>query len=277
MRGYGTYNQPPGSWSDDSSLSFCLCESLSNGYNLNDLGKRFVDWYCKGYWSAHGKVFDIGATTMKAINNIKSGVNPIEAGMDDECSNGNGSLMRILPLAFYLEDKEIDTQFKCSHEVSCLTYGHLRSQMACGIYIQIAVNLIKEMDPQKAYEKMKDVVLMKYGELPYIDELKHFNRIIKNDISNIPIEYIKSSGYVIDSLEAGLWCLLNNNTYKKTVLSAVNLGEDTDTISAIAGGLAGIYYQYHGIPRSWIDALARKEDILELGNKYYQSLLYSTL
>jgi len=272
MRGFGTHNQPPGTWSDDSSLAFCLCESLCTGYDLNDIGKRFVDWYDTGYWSAHGNVFDIGIGTRKAIQNLKGGMEPIKAGPRDEYSNGNGSLMRILPLAFYVEKEDITTQFNRAHEVSCLTHGHIRSQMACGIYTQIAVNLIGGMDKERSYERMIDVVSEFYSSEPYIKEIQHFKNILEKDFSEFSSDEISASGYVIKTLEASLWCLLKNDSYEKTVLAAVNLGEDTDTVGAIAGGLAGIHYGYKGIPKRWIESIARKDEIYQLGKRLYQSL-----
>ncbi|MGB4437301.1 MAG: ADP-ribosylglycohydrolase family protein, partial [Acetomicrobium sp.] len=103
MMGYGTHNQPPGTWSDDSSLAFCLAESLCNGFDLQDIADKFVKWMYEGYWTPWGKAFDVGHTTQIAISRLKKGVDPLESGPTDERSNGNGSLMRILPLIFYVE------------------------------------------------------------------------------------------------------------------------------------------------------------------------------
>jgi len=272
MIGYGTHNQPPGTWSDDSSLTFCLAESLCNGFNLRDIAAKFVKWLYEGYWTPHGKVFDVGNTTRIAIARLKEGVNPLEAGLADEFSNGNGSLMRILPLAFYLEKSDIEQQFEITHQVSCLTHRHLRSQIACGIYIQVAINLLKGNTPTEAYESMKCTVSDYYSKWPYITELHHFNRIIESDISRLPEAAIKSSSYVVDTLEASLWCLLNSNSYADTVLTAVNLGGDTDTLGAVTGGLAGIYYGYDGLPQKWVTRLARAKDIMELGERLYSAI-----
>ena len=272
MIGYGAHNQPPGTWSDDSSLTLCLAESLCDGFDIQDIADRFLKWFYEGYWTPYGEVFDIGNTTYIAISRLKNGVNPLEAGPKDEFSNGNGSLMRILPLAFYLEKKDVKHQFEITHQVSCLTHGHIRSQMACGIYVQFAINLLKGMKKKEAYEKMKDIVLKYYTQEPYILELKNFNRLINSDISEFSENDIKSSGYVIDTLEASLWCFLNGNSYKDTVLTAVNLGGDTDTVGAVTGGLAGIYYGYESIPKNWINILARHEDIIELGERLYRAI-----
>ncbi|WP_022853912.1 ADP-ribosylglycohydrolase family protein [Thermodesulfatator atlanticus] len=272
MIGYRTHNQPPGTWSDDSSLAFCLAESLCNGLDLQDIANRFVKWLYEGYWTPYGEVFDVGSTTRTAISRLKNGVPPLEAGPKDEFSNGNGSLMRILPLSFYLEKRDREQQFEVTHQVSRLTHGHLRAQMACGIYIQIAINLLKGNTPKMAYERMKNTVSDYYSKQPYATEFQHFRRIIESDISELPKDAIKSSGYVIDTLEASLWCFLNNNSYTNTVLTAVNLGGDTDTLGAVTGGLAGIYYGCEGLPEKWISKIIRVEDIIRLGGKLYVAI-----
>lgn len=105
MRAYGTHHQYFGTWSDDSSLTFCLMESLKVGYNLKDISEKFCQFYEEGYWTAYSEVFDIGNTTIRSIEKMKTASNPTECGGNKEQDNGNGSLMRILPLAFYLRDK----------------------------------------------------------------------------------------------------------------------------------------------------------------------------
>ena len=134
MLGYGTWNQPPGTWSDDSSLMLCLAESLCSGYAVNDIAKLFRRWYRENYWTAHGNVFDIGNTTYQAIISLEKGIPPLLAGGTGENSNGNGSLMRILPMAYLHEILTFPDLIAKVHEVSCITHAHLRSQMACGIY-----------------------------------------------------------------------------------------------------------------------------------------------
>lgn len=272
MNGFGTHSQPPGTWSDDSSLTFCLADSLCSGFNLDDIADKFIKWLFNAYWTSRGVVFDVGGITDNAIQRLKQGINPLEAGPRDEYSNGNGSLMRISPMIFYLENKDVDTQFNLTHQVSCLTHGHIRSQMACGIYVQFGINLLKGNDPELAYQKMKETVLNYYSKEPYSHELKHFERILENDISQFAINSINSSGYVIDTLEASLWCLLNHKSYKETVLAAVNLGGDTDTTGAVAGGLAGIYYGYADIPQKWVNSIARIDDIKQLCERFYTAI-----
>ena len=270
MIGYGTYARPPGTWSDDSSMAFCLAESLCQGFDLQDIAHKFCCWRDEGYWTPYGEAFDVGCTTDQAISRLNESVNPVEAGGRDEFSNGNGSLMRILPLAYYVEKMSRPEQFELTHQVSCLTHGHPRSQIGCGIYIQFSVNLLRGQAPEEAYKGMAGEAIKYYSRLPYRCELPHFARILQADISELPEESINSSGYVVDTLEASLWCFLNSKSYEETILKAVNLGDDTDTTGAVAGGLAGLYYGLGSIPERWINSLAREDDILDLAQRFYK-------
>lgn len=273
MIGYGTHRQPPGTWSDDSSLAFCLAESLCHGFDLHDLSKRFCQWLDNGYWTPHGVVFDIGNATHQAIDRLRQGIAPTAAGGNSEFSNGNGSLMRILPLAYYLENEtDSDKKFAMIHDVSALTHGHPRSQMACGIYVQFAINLLHGDTPRSAYQNMREIIKAAYVKPPYSNELRHFSRMLDDNIASYAEESIESSGYVIDTLEASLWCLLKYGSYAETVLAAVNLGKDTDTTGAVAGGLAGIAYGFEQIPAAWVEQIARKDDIIELANRLYTKI-----
>jgi len=266
MIGYKNHNQPPGTWSDDSSLAFCLAESLCNGFNIQDIANKFCKWYYEGYWTPYGRAFDIGFTTMNAIQRLKAGIEPSKAGLKKEQSNGNGSLMRTLPLAFYVENMGKE-KFEIIHQVSALTHAHPKSLISCGIYVDMAINLLKGHNINEAYKQTIKTINEYYKKSPYANELNHFKRILEEDISKFPKEKIFSDGYVIHTLEASLWCCMNNNSYKETVLAAVNLGEDTDTTGAVAGGLAGIFYGFENIPKNWVEQIARKDNIIDLAER----------
>ncbi|KPU27975.1 crystallin [Caloranaerobacter sp. TR13] len=272
MIGYGTYNQPPGTWSDDTSLTLCLVESLCNGLNLEDIGERFVKWYYNSYWTPYNETFDVGNTTKEAICRISEGISPEKAGLDDEYSNGNGSLMRVLPLAFYLKNFKAEEKYNVIHKISSITHRHLRSILACSIYVEYAINLLKGYSKKEAYKNTKENIINFYSDTVFRKEFNSYSRILNRDIPKLKKEEIRSSGYVVDTLEAVFWCFLNKNGYKEVVLAAVNLGNDTDTIAAIAGGLAGIYYGIEDIPKDWIDAIARKDDIIKLAERFSNSL-----
>ena len=268
MMGYGTYNMPPGTFSDDSSMMFCLAESLCNGYNLNDIAEKFQMWMHEGYWTADGEVFDVGISTRKAINRLRVVKNPIEAGSTSESDNGNGSLMRILPLAIFTKDLSIDERCEIVKEVSSITHAHNRSVLACIYYIEFALNVLDSENLEEAYLNTNFwlKLFLEENEI-YKNEFQYFERILSGKLIDLKEDEIKSTGYVMDSLEASIWCLLHTSSYKDCVLKAVNLGHDTDTIACIAGGIAGIYYDAETIPTNWIEQLARVNDILHLAEQ----------
>jgi len=275
MIGYGTHDQAPGTWSDDSSLTFCLAESLCYGYNPADAAKKMVKWFYEAYWTAHGSVFDIGISTQESIARLREGVSFQASGNKQVNSNGNGSLMRILPLAFYFTVKEHDVaqRFKKCEEISSITHAHIRSAIACFIYVEFAMQLISGKTKTEAYQFVRTQSLSDLTKIGISQkELDHFYRIFTIDISQLPENEIESSGYVVHTLEASIWVLINNSNYPNTVLNAVNLGSDTDTTGAVAGGLAGLVYGKEDIPDTWTEKIARKEDIINLAQRLFLSL-----
>lgn len=273
MRGYGTYPVPKGSWSDDSSMALATLAALRKGINLQKIMDNFVAWEQKGEFTPTGKLFDEGVTCHMAIHNYMKSKDAGACGLDEENSNGNGSLMRILPICIYIkhlqDEKSMDDDMAVDiiHKVSALTHAHLRSKMACGIYYFCVRRLTdKQAALLQDLQEGIDEAFEYYGKMKdSSDELKHFNRIRNvNELKNVPEEEINSGGYVIDSIEASLWCLLNTNSYRECVLKAVNLGRDTDTTAAIAGGLAGLYYGYEEIPDEWKKDIIRRELIEEM-------------
>ena len=273
MRGFGTYHLPPGTWSDDSALTFCLAESLCSGFDIDHIGDIFVKWYYKDYWTATGNVFDIGVGTRQALYKIKNGTMAMQAGGKTEDSNGNGSLMRILPLIFYSKDKPISDRFELTKQVSSVTHGHIRSVMACFYYLEFAKQLFEGKDKFEIYKDQQKGMPQFFTEVGINQtEIAYFDRIFNQDISKLAEDDIQSGGYVIDTLEASLWCLLTTNDFPSAVLKAVNLGRDTDTTAAVTGGLAGLCYGFEAIPSKWVNAVARKGDIEELAERVAHSL-----
>ena len=279
MRAYGSHNQPSGTWSDDTSMTLCLLDSLPDGLDYKDIMGKYKSWLIDGEYTPHGEVFDVGITTRQAIMRFMSGLEPLHCGGVGERDNGNGSLMRILPLLFYIRSlygtdfQEVDEAMDIIHEVSALTHAHKRSQIACGIYLSVASMLIGSMDIctaielgiYKAFEFYK-------GKPEYKTELSHYHRLPDKNFREINEAEIRSSGYVVDTLEAAIWCLINSKSYKDCVLMAVNLGDDTDTVAAVAGGLAGLYYGSGDIPIEWTAKIVRKDYIEELSDKLHYSL-----
>ncbi|WP_160713291.1 ADP-ribosylglycohydrolase family protein [Chitinophaga solisilvae] len=268
--GYGCWNQPPGTFSDDSSLTFCTADSLIHGYNLHHMAINFVRWFQHGFWGAHNQVFDIGNTTRQALSRIVAGTSPLHAGGYEEFENGNGSLMRMMPIAFYLA-KEEDIQFRYHivKEVSGITHLHFRAVLACFIYVEFLRTLLTVKDLQEAYQvtraEVNDFILARQFNP---SEVKLFKRILTDNITNLEENDIQSSGYVIHTLESALWCLLNTGNYQDCVLKAVNLGGDTDTTAAVAGAAAGLHYGFDNIPADWVQAVVKSAEIMRLSEEF---------
>ena len=176
--------------------------------------------------------------------------------------------MRIMPMCLYVYEKQKqeaitdEEAIRLIHEVSALTHGHLRSKIACGQYFFITRSILGEEGT--LIECMQHGLAQGfcyYEQSPEsAEELKHYRRIRDlEELKGIPEDEIMSSGYVVSSLEAALWCLARTSSYEEATLMAVNLGHDTDTVAAIAGGLAGLYYGYEGIPVKWLEVVARRE------------------
>ena len=271
VRGYGTHNQPAGTWSDDTSMTLALLDSLVHGLNYFDIMQGFRGWFYKDKYTPHNEVFDVGNACRIAIMRFAGGTPPLLCGGSSEYDNGNGSLMRILPLVFYLHTHYGDDFMRnekaveIMHNVSALTHAHRRSQIACGIYLSIAQKLMSKMRLNFAVEFAISQAWDYYNaNTEYADELMHYVRLHAAKFKDLSENEIRSSGYVVDTLEAAIWCLLNSNSYESCVLKAVNLGEDTDTVAAVAGGLAGMYYGYESIPNQWKEKIAKADYIAAL-------------
>jgi ADP-ribosyl-[dinitrogen reductase] hydrolase len=260
MVGYGNNNQPPGTWSDDSSMTLVTLESLSKGYNPEEIMKGFCKWAHQGYMTPYGKTFSIGNTTSNACRSYKINKDIKTCGETLERSNGNGSLMRILPISIFFANDSEKTIIEKSFEISGLTHNHIRSKITCALYSLIVSNLLKEKNLYGALANANRII---EAYIPN-EEKTHFKRITDFEILQLNRSAIKSSGYVIDTLEASLWCLFNSSDYKEAILKAINLGGDTDTIAAVTGGVAGITFGLEHISSKWIKALAKLDKIEKL-------------
>lgn len=300
MIGYGTYPVPKGAWSDDTSMSLCALECIfQNIINLKRTMQNFYLWLYMGAFTPFDKPFDVGNTCREAIDNFVSGRRRFDkCGLNDEYSNGNGSLMRIHPFALakissiYLSTdyeflQKVVFHIKDVNEIraaSTLTHAHPRSRLGCILYYFILSGLFRNPCKESVMQGLKQAVCL-YNECHeyeirrrlstvYDDfvaeekEFKAYSRLF-NGIEKLPRESIKSDGYVVHTLEAAVWCLLTTDSYKECVLKAVNLGNDTDTTAAVAGGFAGALYGYNAIPQEWKDSLIKREYIEELCEKAF--------
>ncbi len=270
MEGLDQFNVPAGTWSDNTSLSFCLAESLCNGYDLNDIINKFTKWMYEDYWTPANETFDINYINYFAIVNLRNNGSPHVAGIDNKRGNRDGSLMRILPLVPYILNMEEEKKFRIIKEISSLTYRHPRSILACIALCEFAIQYINLQSVEEAYQTMQQTILQLLKKEMFIEEDIPFKRLVGlsyEEFKAIELKDIHSTEYVIDTLEASLWCIFNTTSYKDAVLKAVNLGDDANTVGAITGGLAGIIYGYDTIPSEWLEVLAKKDDIIELADK----------
>lgn len=265
MVGYGSYPVPPGAWSDDTSMTIAALDSLANGsIDFEEIMDNFVKWCSCDDYTPTGEMFDIGRTCLAAIRKYLTNDNlsAVQSGLNDEYSNGNGSLMRIHPFALMAHyNRKAHTEWEeFIEKASSLTHAHERSKLACKIYTLVLFHLLD--DPNKD----SVALALRRAECHYRDsvEYNHYIRLFDGDFFKTAEKEIRSTGYVVDTLEAALWCLMTTSTYAECVLKAVNLGDDTDTVAAIAGGLAGALYGYDSIPQDWRNTLIKREYIEEM-------------
>ena len=278
MRSGGTHGQPAGTWSDDTSMTLCMIHSLiEKGIDYDDQMLRFVDWMVNGNYTANGEVFDIGGTTQHAINNYRHGKPALECGDRDEDACGNGSLMRIMPLALYLQSRynrwELDdVTADIIHNVSDCTHASRRCEMACGIYCSVIYQMCCGGYLPNAVTGGLLPALYYYRDHPGYKDLYSEIESLAN-IASWKEKDIKSGGYVLHTLQAALWCLLTTASYAECVIKAVNLGRDTDTTAAVAGALAGLWYGENTIPKDWIETLARYDELKKLSKRFAYACL----
>lgn len=270
MEGGGTYGLPAGCWSDDTSMSLATLNSLASGrLDYEDVMRGFCKWYYDGAYTPMGEVFDVGCTCANAIEKFFEGKMPVWAcGETGERSNGNGSLMRIYPFVLFGEYADCKEDFiEMIHLASSLTHAHRRSLVGCGIYGFVLRGLLKNPCKKAVFDALDAADRYYAAE----EERSAYSRIFSEDFPCLAPSEIQSSGYVVHTLEAALWCLLTTDSYAECVLKAVNLGDDSDTVAAVAGALAGALYGLDEIPSEWRNALKKREEIDDLCQRAYQS------
>jgi ADP-ribosyl-[dinitrogen reductase] hydrolase len=242
---------PPGTWSDDGAHALTLLASLleRGTVDLDDLGSRMIAWYDSGYKAVDGKVFDVGIQTGQAINRLARGVPADEAGSSDVHANGNGSLMRVLPLALWHKGS-VEEMVADAQKQSLITHGHLCSQVCCALYCLWARYTLS--DSPDAWQEAVTSLRAIYAEGS--KEQEELEWSIRPDD---PLEGT-GSGYVVDCLRSARWAL-QAGEYEHVVKAAVSLGNDTDTTACVAGGIAGLRDGINAIPERWRNALRGKE------------------
>ena len=254
-----TYPQvPPGTWSDDGAQALCLLASLleCGCFEAEDFGQRLLRWRDDGYMAVGGEVFDIGITTNRALSAIKSGTPALQAGPSGQYDNGNGSLMRVLPLALWHTGADAEL-VQDAQAQSRVTHGHLRSQVCCALYCLWARRILEgAVSPwQSAVATLRAL----YAEDAAATEELEWS-VRPDDLSPGT-----GSGYVVDSLRSSHWIIeQQGGDYAPAVRAAVALGKDTDTTACITGGIAGLICGMDGIPQHWRDALRGMEMVQPL-------------
>lgn len=257
MTGGGPFRLKPGEWTDDTSMALALADSLLASGKLDeaDLMTRFSAWHERGHYSCTGTCFDIGITTRAALWRWRETGNPI-AGSTDPQSAGNGSLMRLAPVAVrYWREPDILSEVAARQSATthaapeavdaCRAYAGLLRQVIAGLPLHAA------LAPQQA------------------DWSGAIGTITAGSWRGKARDQIRSSGYVAHSLEAALWAVGQARDFADAVLIAANLGDDADTTAAIAGQLAGAAWGASGIPAHWLERLAWRERIIELAERLF--------
>jgi ADP-ribosyl-[dinitrogen reductase] hydrolase len=215
-----------------------------------------VAWYDTGYLAVDRRVFDVGIQTAEAIRSIIAGTPAAIAGSIDQFANGNGSLMRVLPLALWHQGSDVDL-VDDAHRQSRVTHGHLRSQVCCALYCLWARRLLQQYNPNDAWKDAVSTLRQIYGESSEASAELEWQ--IRPDDEPTGM----GNGYVVDCLRSARLAM-QQNSFEDVIKTAIALGRDTDTTACVAGGLAGIYFGKQNIPKRWFDQLRGKELVLPL-------------
>lgn len=256
MTGGGPFHLRPGEWTDDTSMALCLATSLveGGGFDAADQMRRYVRWWREGYLSSNGRCFDIGNTTREALQRSLDSGDPY-AGSTDPHSAGNGSIMRLAPVAMWFHP-DLDAMQRHAADSSRTTHGAVECVDACRLLAGILYRAFRGAT--------KDQML--FDEASFAGAPKIVD-IARGHYRDKGVEAIEGSGYVVASLEAALWCVWHTDSFEDAILAAVNLGDDADTTAAVCGQVAGAFYGVEAIPERWRDRLAHRALIIDLADR----------
>ena len=259
MVGGGHFGLPAGAWTDDTSMALCLATSLleKNGFDAQDQMERYWRWYQEGYLCSIGKCFDIGNTTRTALEEFHITGNPF-SGRTDPLSAGNGSIMRLAPVVM-MYYPNLEAVLHYAAKSSRTTHGALECLEACQLLGGIIFRAFQG--------KSKSEILIEKDVVPFTSEA--LKEISLGDYFEKAEGQIQGTGYVVQNLEAALWCFWTTETFDEAILKATNLGDDADTTAAVCGQVAGAYYGESGIPKQWLKKLVMREEILSLAEQLF--------
>jgi len=271
MREFGTHNQPAGTWSDDTSMILATMEGFlkAGSYSPVAAMEEFSAWLNSARHTPHGSVFDVGNATSQAIRRFDSGTPATQCGGSEEWSNGNGSLMRILPVALAFGD-DPDLAEKAS-KMSALTHAHERSRMSCTFFCLVVSELLHGSSIRESVAFAWQVMDMRWDFSP--DERPRFESWHPDQLFSREESDIHGTGHVVDTLEAALWLSEKHDTFREAVLGAINLGDDTDTTGCVTGALAGLIHGENGIPVDWRETLVKGAELVKLAGRFAEFCL----
>lgn len=257
------FELPAGHWTDDTAMALCLANSLiEKGFDPDDQVERYLRWLSDGYCSSTGKAIGVGQTVLRALSRFRPGESPY-IGVTGRYADGNGTLMRIAPIALYFRKNPIEAM-KYAELSSKITHGSMLCAQACQYYTGLIIGALNGVPKEKILSHSFSPVENYWQEHQMTDEIQN---VVAGSYKEIEPPDIQGRGYVVKSMEAALWAFYSSETYEDGVLKAVNLGDDADTTGAIYGQLAGAYYGMQQIPTHWIDGIARKEDLVKVADE----------
>ncbi len=259
MIGGGPFRLLPGQWTDDTSMALCLAESLceTRGFDADDQMRRYWRWYQEGYRSSTGECFDIGGTVAAALRRYRRDGNPF-AGSADPDAAGNGSIMRLAPVPmYYFSDIALAERYAV--ESSRTTHATPECVDACRLLARMIVRALRG-------DSRPGVV---QGDADTFEGSEAIVRLARGEFRRKSEAEVRGSGYVVESLEAALWCFESTSSFEQAILRAVNLGDDADTTAAVCGQIAGAYYGQSGIPQHWVSLLAGRNEIVALADRLH--------
>lgn len=273
-------DHPAGTWSANTSMTLATMDSMArmDGVDFDDLMHSFLHWMNDGLFTPTGHAFGIGRNTEAALKRYHRNIPALQAGGNNEMDNGNGALLRMAPLALYIYARH-GTDFTKNdvslvHNVCALTHRHIRSKVSCMLYVAIILNLMAGLDSEHAVSEAMKHCRSFYLDLSrYSSELWNFSPFFQTTIfAQRTSDEIASTGYVVDTLRAAVWCLLNTTDYEECVEHAIRLGGDASSIGAVAGTLSGARYGLDRLPESWLKTFQRRSYIEEVCDSFGRNL-----
>lgn len=267
---------PKGAWGDSTSLMVATTYAITKrGLDYDYIAENCVSWFTSNRFCSVGESFGIGRTTLKAlIRFTQRQKSATECGEGLIKDNGNSALKMVLPLAYYfIANKETkENVYTAIKNVCSITHRHEISICACYIYVHYAMFLLNGNNKFAAIKKLKTLDYSMFSN----NTLEYFSRILVGNLSELDIDEINSTSFVVDTLESILWCFIKSDNYKDCIIATTNIGDDTSSIGALTGALAGIYYGTNKIPKDWYDNVRRKDYLTTISEEFETYLRVSS-